>query len=172
MQYTKQFTYSAPAADVYAMIIDPAFQTRRSKVGKPEHAEVKVTPGPGDGATVSLVRRMKFDMHLPAFVQKKFGGVKFTLTETQVWPDSAGSATDRTGKLTASVQGYSGGAAGTLRLTETGGVTTVALNADVTVKIPLIGPKLEKVAAGMLDKLLARDQKIGSDWLAKNSKTA
>ncbi len=169
MQYTKQFTYAAPAADVYAMIVDPAFQTRRSKVGKPDSAEVKITPGPGDGATVSLVRKMKFDMHLPAFVRKKFGGVKFTLTETQVWPDSAGAPADRTGKLTANVQGYSGGAVGTLRLTESAGVTTVNLTADVTVKIPLVGSKLEKVAAGMLDKLLARDQKIGSDWLAKKT---
>jgi carbon monoxide dehydrogenase subunit G len=163
VQYKKEFTYNAPAADVYAMILDPAFQARRSKVGKPERADVSVVPGPGDGGTVTLVRVIA--LNLPAFI-KKIAGVRFTLTEVQKWPDSAGTAAQgRAGTLDATVKGYSGGAHGTLRLSETAGRTTVAVSVDITVKIRVIGGKIEQVAAGMLDKLLARDQKIGRDWL-------
>jgi hypothetical protein len=161
VRYTKTLTYPAPAATVYAMIIDPKFQTRRSKVGRPQHAEVNVVPGPGDGATVTLVRKMAID--LPAFV-KKVAKPTFTLTEVQTWPDAGGAAA-RTGTLRATVAGYSGGTTGTLRISEAGGSTTVAIDAEIVVKIPLLGSKIEKVAAGMLDKLLSRDQQIGAEYL-------
>jgi carbon monoxide dehydrogenase subunit G len=163
VQYKKEFTYDAPAADVYAMILDPKFQTRRSKVGKPERAEVSVVPGPGDGGTVTLVRVIA--LNLPAFI-KKIAGVRFTLTEVQKWPaGDSDPAQGRTGTLDATVKGYSGGAHGTLRLSESAGRTTVAVTVDINVKIRLIGGRIEQVAAGMLDKLLAREQKIGRDWL-------
>lgn len=163
VQYTKKLTYKAPVATVYAMIIDPGFQEKRSKVGRPQHAEVAVVPGVGDGATVTLTRKMAID--LPAFL-KKVAKPTFTLTEVQTWPDAAGDgAQGRTGTLRATVAGYSGGTTGTMKLSESTGVTTVDINADITVKIPLVGGKIEKVAAGMLDKLLSRDQKIGEDWL-------
>lgn len=161
MRYSKTLTYVAPAAAVYAMITDPKFQQRRSKVGRPQHAEVSVVPGPGDGATVTLVRKMAID--LPAFI-RKVAKPTFTLTEVQTWPD-AGGAGARAGSLRATVAGYSGGTTGTLRLTEAAGTTTVAIDADIVVKIPLLGPKIERVAAGMLDKLLSRDQQIGADYL-------
>lgn len=163
MRYQKTLTYEAPAADVYAMIIDPRFQTRRSKVGRPQHAEVSVVPGPGDGATVTLTRKMAID--LPAFI-KKVAKPTFTLTEVQTWPDAGpAGAQGRTGSLRATVAGYSGGTTGALRLAENAGVTTVTIDAEIAVKIPLVGSKIEKVAAGMLDKLLSRDQQIGRDYL-------
>lgn len=162
MRYQKTLTYQAAAADVYAMIIDHGFQTRRSKVGRPQHAEVTVAPGPGDGATVTLTRKMAID--LPAFV-KKFAKPTFTLTEIQTWPDAAGGGQGRAGTLRATVAGYSGGTTGTMKLSESGGTTTVVIDAEIAVKIPLVGSKIEKVAAGMLDKLLSRDQQIGQDWL-------
>jgi hypothetical protein len=161
VRYSKTLTYPAPAAAVYAMITDPKFQTRRSKVGRPQHAEVSVTPGPGDGATVTLVRKMAID--LPAFV-RKVAKPTFTLTEVQTWPDAAGAA-GRTGSLRATVAGYSGGTTGTMRISEANGSTTVLIEADIVVKIPLVGGKIEKVAAGMLDKLLSRDQQIGAAYL-------
>jgi hypothetical protein len=161
MRYQKTLTYPAPAADVYAMIIDREFQTRRSKVGRPQHAEVTVVPGAGDGATVTLTRKMAID--LPSFV-KKVAKPTFTLTEVQAWP-AAEKADGRTGTLRATVAGYSGGTTGTMRLAEAAGTTTVSIEADIVVKIPLLGAKIEKVAAGMLDKLLSRDQQIGTDWL-------
>ena len=52
-------------------------------------------------------------------------------------------ATAARARSTATVKGYSGGAHGTLRLTEAAGRTTVAVDVDITVKIRVIGGKIE-----------------------------
>ncbi len=169
MRYHYAMVYEAPADRVYAMLVDPAFQTKRAQAGQPEHSEVTVTPGPGDGATVNVTRRMAVD--LPGFI-RKFTGSKLTLNEVQQWRDSAGSPDPvRDGTLKASITNQPGGVDGTLRVDEVGGSTTVSVDAEIKVSVPLVGGKIERYVAGMLDKLLAHEQVIGREWLAGADQT-
>lgn len=164
MRYHHAMIYEAPAERVYAMLSDPTFQSRRAQAGQPEHAEATVVPGPGDGVTITVNRRMTVD--LPGFIAKLAGG-KVTLNEVQVWRDSGGSAEPvRDGTIHATMAGQPGGVLGTLRIDQAGQSTTVSLDAEISVKVPLVGGRIEKFVADMLDRLLAYEETLGREWLA------
>jgi hypothetical protein len=165
MRYQHTMTYDAPVAVVYKMLTDPAFQEQRAQWGRPVASDFSVTPGPGagDGVTIKVSRTLHIDP--PAFL-KALVGNNITILETQTWGDGA-DAVDRTGGLIVEIKGQPGGVNGTLHLTEDAGVTTVDVNAEVKVKVPLIGGKVENYVAGMLDKLLIKDAEIGRVWLAE-----
>jgi uncharacterized protein YndB with AHSA1/START domain len=161
--------YEAPAERVYRMLVDPTFQSRRAQAGQPEHAEATVVPGPGDGATITVNRRMAVD--LPGFIAKLAGG-KVTLNEVQVWRDSGGSTEPvRDGTIRATMAGQPGGVVGTLRIDEAGGSTTVSVDAEISVKVPLVGGRIERFVADMLDRLLAYEESVGREWLAAAEQT-
>jgi hypothetical protein len=164
MRYHHTMTYDAPAPAVFAMIIDPAFQAERCQAGDPVHAESSVEAGAGDGAIINVSRRMRIDP--PGFV-KKFTGDQLTIAEMQEWHDSGGSLAVRDGTLRVEVPGQPADVTGTLRLDEAGGSTTVTVDAEVKVHVPLFGSKVETYIAGILDKLLAKDAEIGTAWLAR-----
>lgn len=164
MRYHHAMIYEASAGRVYAMLTDPAFQAKRAQAGQPEHAEASVVAGPGDGASIDVTRRMAVD--LPGFIAKLAGG-KVTLHEVQVWRDSGGSSDPvRDGTIKATMAGQPGGVVGTLRIDEAGGSTTVSLDAEISVKVPLVGGRIERFVAEMLDRLLAYEETLGREWLA------
>lgn len=170
MQYRHEITYDAPAPAVYAMLLDPEFQDRRSRLGNPEHAEAVVSPGPGDGSTVTVTRRLAVD--LPGFVQRLTGRT-VTLDEELRWPDGAGADGARTGSLRAAIAGQPADVAGTLRVaTASSDRTVVTMAADITVRVPLVGGKIERFVAEMLDKLMRAEQDLGRRWLAAGGKSA
>jgi hypothetical protein len=165
MHYRHTMTYDALAPAVYAMLIDPAFQQRRAEWGRPVAAESSVTPGPGDGATIALSRTLNIDP--PTFL-KALVGNNITILESQAWADADGAA-ERTGTLNVEIKGQPGGVNGTLHMFSDGGKTTVDVDAEVKVKVPLIGGKVENYVAGMLDKLLTKDAQLGQAWLAERA---
>lgn len=154
--YSHTITWNAPIDRVYAMITDPAYQEKRSQAGSPLRAESSVTPS-GDGATISVFRLMAIDP--PGFL-KNFVGNSIGIQETQVWsgPDSA--------TILVEIQKQPGDVKGTIRLTESAGVTTVTIDAEIAVRVPLVGSKVEGYVAGILDKLLGHDDELGQAWLA------
>lgn len=54
----------------------------------------------------------------------------------------------------------------TQSLLSTGNTTSSTYAGEVTVSIPIIGRRVEQAAAGHIDKLLVRDQKLVNDLLA------
>lgn len=164
MRYSNAMTYDAPPAAVYAMLVDEAFQTQRARAGDPQFAEAVVTPGLGDGAEVHLRRVMEVD--LPGFISK-LSGRHVTLRERVVWPDGGGTTGGRAGSLTAAMEGQPGGVEGTLRITPVEAGTTVSLDAEISVRVPLVGGKIERYVAGLLDKLMRTEHELGTAWLAR-----
>jgi len=134
----------------------------RSSGRSPLAAESSVTPGPGDGAHIALTRTLSIDP--PSFLKALIGN-QITIIESQVWGDAGGTAT-RQGTLVVEIKGQPGGVNGTVQLTELDGKTTADVIAEVKVKVPLIGGKVESYVAGMLDKLLTKDAELGKTWLA------
>lgn len=164
MRYHHAMTYDAPAPVVFAMLTDPEFQEQRALAGNPLHAEASVEPGPGDGATVTVSRRMAIDP--PGFI-KKFTGDELTITEIQQWRDSAGSLVVRDGVLIVEVADQPADVQGVLRIDEAGEATTVTADAEIKVRVPLVGGKVESYIAGMLDKLLNHEEELGRAWLSE-----
>ncbi len=54
---------------------------------------------------------------------------------------------------------------GTLTLTESGGRTTETMEAEVKVKVPLIGGKLESLMADLVASGMDKEQTAGAAWL-------
>lgn len=166
MRYTHAVTYDAPPAAVYAMLVDEGFQVRRARAGNPEFARAVVTPGPGDGAEVCVRRQMVVD--LPGFVAKLTGG-RVTLAERVVWPDGGGTTGARTASLTATMDGQPGGVTGVLRIEPGTAGTTVTLDGEITARVPLVGGRVERYVAQMLDRLMRAEHELGKAWLADDA---
>ena len=157
--YSHTFTWNAPLDAVHAMWTDPAFQERRAQAGSPIRAEATVTRT-DRGAEISVFRLMRIDP--PGFL-KNFVGDSIGIQETQVWADPA------SGTLLVEIQKQPGDVRGNLRAVESGGVTTVTVDAEVSVRVPLLGGKVEGYVASILEGLLQHDAKLGSAWLAGQS---
>ena len=151
---TKQLTYDASAEAVTAMLDDQAF---REAVLERQHVTRGSATIDGDVVTIEQVRSSR---DLPSFIQK-FVGDDFVVVQTETWTSPT------TADMTLSLSGKPGGAAGTLTLTESGGTTTEVIDLDLSVRIPLIGGKIESLVAGLFREALDREHEIGVEWLAR-----
>lgn len=154
--YLHTITWDAPLDAVYAMITDPTYQERRAQAGSPIRAESSVTPHP-DGATISVLRLMRIDP--PGFI-KNFVGDSIGIQETQTWNGR------REASLLVEIQRQPGDVRGTIQLAESEGRTTVTVDAEVAVRVPLVGGKVEGYVAGILERLLNHDDELGRAWLS------
>jgi hypothetical protein len=152
---TKRLTYDATAEQVAAMLDDPAFREEVLERQKVLRGSVSIE---GDHVTVEQVRSAD---DIPSFA-KKFVGDEILIVQTEDWT----SPTAADVRLT--IPGKPGEAVGTLELVESGGTTTESVDLDLTVKIPLVGGKIEQLIAGIFSAALDVEQKVGREWLARS----
>jgi hypothetical protein len=153
-QYTS--SYDAPAEDVFAMLTDPAW---REKVGKAQgvvSSDVTVTPE-GDGCRV-VIDQVQNTAGLPA-IAKKIAGETTRALVTEVWASPAG------GTIEILAPGKPTRAVGTVRLESDGSTTRHVTDLEVTVKVPLLGGKLEQVMADNIGRGLDVERAVGVAWL-------
>ncbi len=151
---TKLLTYDATAESVAAMLDDQEF--REAVLEKQRVVRGSVTID-GDVVTVEQVRSAD---DIPSFA-RKFVGDEILIVQTETWtsPTSA--------DVRLAIPGKPGEAVGTLELVESGGTTTETIDLDLTVKIPLVGGKIEQLIAGIFSAALDAEQKVGREWLAR-----
>ena len=156
MKLRHSITYEATAAEVYAMLADPEFRRRSAAAMGVVSADVTITPS-GDGMSV-LIDQVQPTAGVPGFA-KKFAGETTRAIQREQWssPTAATIVIETPGKPT-SIHG-------TLSLTESGGVTTETMDAEVKVKVPLIGGKLESVMAGLVAQGMDHEHDAGVAWL-------
>ena len=151
---TKQLTYDAPAEAVAAMLDDQAFREAVLERQKVVRGSAVVE---GDLVTIEQVRSGD---DLPSFA-RKFVGDEILIVQTEDWT----SPTSADVRLT--IPGKPGEAVGTLELVEAGGTTTESVELDLTVKIPLVGGKIEQLIAGIVSAALDVEQEVGREWLSR-----
>jgi len=167
MNFSHVMTYDAAVPTVYTMLTDPAFQAARAQAGKPVQAESSVVTGPDGGAVITLHRVVA--VRLPGLLQQMTGD-KADITEIQTWHPAPADAGVREGRLQVNLAGHSGGVDGVLRLDGEAAVTTLTVQADIKVRMPLVGGKIENFIAEMLTKFLNSDQEVGRAWLSDRSR--
>ncbi|MCW2738903.1 DUF2505 domain-containing protein [Nocardioides sp.] len=151
---SKQLTYDAPAEAVTAMLDDPAFREAVLARQKVLRGTVDID---GDVATIEQVRS---GADIPS-AARKFVGDEIVIVQTETWtsPTSA--------KIELAIPGKPGEAVGTLQLTEAGGTTTETVDLAVSVRIPLVGGKIEAMIADMVEHALDKEHEVGVEWLAR-----
>ena len=159
MKFQHTSTYDAPAAEVFAMITDPAW---REKVGAAQNvvsSTVTVTPDGPDGTGSRIaIDQVQNTAGLPA-IAKKIAGDTTRALVTEVW------SSPTTGTIEILAPGKPTKATGTVSLVSDGSSTHHVTDLEVTVKVPLVGGKLEKLMADNIGKGLEIEQIVGTGWL-------
>lgn len=156
MRYEHVLRYDAPPADVHAMLADPAFREAVCAAQQVNSSTVSVE-GTGDAMTVVVEQRRPSE-GIPSFA-KKIVGDEIHVVQRETWTDSSG------GEFEVTIPGKPGQLAGRVTLAPDGAGTVETVAGDLTVKIPLVGGKLESLIAEMLDVALQTEQRVGRDWL-------
>lgn len=151
---TKQLTYDASAEAVSAMLDDRAFREAVLERQRVARGSVDID---GDDVTIEQVRSAD---DLPSFARKLVGD-EIVVVQKETWT----SAT--TADVMLSIPGKPGEAVGSLTLTESGGTTTEAIDLVLSVRIPLVGGKIESLIAGLFRDALDREHEVGVEWLAR-----
>jgi uncharacterized protein YndB with AHSA1/START domain len=151
---TKKLTYDAPAEAVTAMLDDPAFREEVLARQRVLRGSVEID---GDVVRIEQVRSAR---DVPSFA-RKFVGDEIVIVQTETWtsPTSA--------DVGLAIPGKPGEASGTMTLTESGGTTTESIDLDLSVRIPLVGGKIEAMIAGMFRDALDKEHQVGVEWLAR-----
>ncbi|WGX95155.1 DUF2505 domain-containing protein [Nocardioides sp. L-11A] len=156
MRHSRELPYDAAPEEVFAMLADPAF---REKVGAAQEVvsiDVTVTPA-GSGFTL-VSDQVQNTAGLPA-IAKKIAGDTTRAVVREEWADAC------SGTIEITAPGKPTRAVGTIRLTPTGAGTTYVQELEVTVKVPLVAGKLEKLMADNIDAGLTVEHAVGVAWL-------
>ncbi|WP_026425846.1 DUF2505 domain-containing protein [Actinokineospora inagensis] len=145
--------FSAPAATVHARLVDRAFlESRLHAVGGKEATLVdhQVTP---DGTVRYRLRQTISATDLPSAVRSLIKG-DLVVDRTESWqPDGPAFA----GTTRATVSGIPGEVTGRYALTDSPSGSHLRTTAEVKVRIPLIGGKIESVIAERVHALLTTE---------------
>jgi hypothetical protein len=150
----KELAYDASPDAVAAMLADVAF---REEVLARQHVLRGSATVEGDTVVVEQVQSAA---SLPSFA-RKFVGDEIVIVQTERW----GSTTAADLHLT--IPGKPGDITGDVTLSPAGAGTVEVVDLTVKVSIPLVGGKIEKLVADMIEKALAKEHQVGQEWLAR-----
>ncbi|MFF0817269.1 DUF2505 domain-containing protein [Rhodococcus sp. NPDC003318] len=157
-------SYPQPVAQVHAALTAERYwRDRIAEVGGSGARIDRLDVGDGTVA-VELRQAIPAD-HLPSIVTKIRPG-DLVITRTEDWGRLDGDTA--TGTFTAHVEGMPGELTGTLTLTADGSGSTVTLDGQVQVGLPLIGGKIESVIADQITELLDHEDEFTARWLTEN----
>lgn len=156
MQVSHSAVYEAPLDDVYAVLTDPAFREFAARRAGVLEVTVDVQQQ-GDGHAVRL-EQVQPVQGVPGFA-RKFAGETTDVVVAEEWssPRSATLVVDTPGKPTR--------VEGSHTLSESGGRTTHKVDGRVTVSVPLIGSKLEKVMGDLFVRGREQESRAVQEWL-------
>jgi hypothetical protein len=150
-----------PAEKVFAAMSDEEYlRARLRELGGPgsELLEHEATP---EGVRYRLKQGLS-ERDLPPVVSKVMNGdlaIQRLETLRRTAPGSY------TGDVDVKIAGAPASAAGTMTLTDDGNGSLFAVRADVEVKVPLIGGKIEEIVAEQVRRLLEAETDFTADWL-------
>lgn len=151
-----ELVYDAPLSQVFAMLADPAF---RERVIAAQRGEGSATVEATDDATTVVIDQHLAVRRVPSYATK-FVGDRINIVQREEW------TSDHVADLHVSIPGKPGHVEGTMTLTETDGRTVQRIEAEVSVRIPLVGGKIEPLIAEVLVKALSAEEQVGRDYLS------
>jgi hypothetical protein len=158
MRFTHTMTHPAPLAEVGAMLDDPAY---RDEVIAAQGSVRGTATFEQDGDTVVVVLdQVQPADGLPGFA-KKFVGVEINIVQREEW-----TSVDHA-DLHVTIPGKPGQMVGGIELTEDGGTTTETVDVEITVNIPLVGGRIEKLIGDMLRKALVAEEQVARSYLSR-----
>jgi len=162
MKISATLDYAATPHEVFAMLADEAFQTRKCEATGALNHTVSIS-AQGDRTVIVSSRDLPTD-DFPAFV-KGLVGDTLAITETQDWGPPGTDGT-RQGTLTIDIAGAPIDLDGTLSLAAAGHGSVESVQGDLKARIPMFGGQIEKAAAPAIESAINIEREIGQAWLA------
>lgn len=153
---TFDITYDAPLPTVTAMLADQSF---REQVCAAQHAISRTVSISGIPGTVDIAYTQE-TAGVPSFA-KKFVGNTISIKQHETWSTPNAATLDIDAGVPIAV------VKGSVALDARGSQTLQTFTLQVTVKVPLVGGKLEALIADMLRKALTKEQVVGKTYLAR-----
>ncbi len=150
--------YAADPDTVYAMLVDPAYRVRVCEAMGVLSQEVSVEPA-GEGHLVRIDQEQP-TAGVPSFA-RKFAGETTRAVQVETWQ----AASPRRAALTIETPGKPTRTEGSLTLGPHADGAVVTLEADLTVTVPLIGGRLEKLMADLFRAGRETEHAVGVAWL-------
>lgn len=156
MEIRTSLDFPADPQTVFAMLIEPGFLEEVAAEAGARRIRVSV-----DGTRTTSQRVLDAPAHA-----EKFTGPDLTIVEERVWgpvrPDGGRRAT-----LTLTIPDQPITMTGTVDLLPGGAGTVVAVNGDLVIKIPLLGKKLESMAAPAIHDGIRAEERVGRRRLGR-----
>lgn len=150
---SRDLAYDASVEDVHDMLHTVEF---REQVLADQHV---LRGGAGVDGEVVTVDRVQSAEKLPAFAVKVIGR-EIEIVQVETWTSVDHADVEIT------IPGKPGEIRGTIDLLERDGGTLERIALTVSVRIPLVGGKVEAIVEEMLEKALDREHQTGTRWLA------
>ena len=154
--------FQADPATVMTMLRDPEYVRRKGERTGAFDITVEVAEAPDGSAVITCTRSMPAEV--PSYAAP-FVGDTITITETQAWGPAAADGS-RTADVTVdfnSPLAYRG----TIELVASADGSIARNTGEFKASVPFVGGKVEKVAAEMTQKYLAKEATVGAEWLAR-----
>lgn len=153
MKLTHSVRYDAAPADVYAMLMDPAF---REKAARSQGLLALAVTIEGDSVRLDMEQPTT---DLPGFA-RKIVGESSKVVQAESWRGSD------TADFSITMPPLPGGVTGTRVLRSDGDGTLDTFDGEAQIKIPLVGGKLEKLIGSKVKDGWDNEHGVGTAWLA------
>ncbi len=166
---SRQFDYRAmpphPAAAVFAAMVDAdCLRARLAALGG-RNAALLEHEADADSARFR-VRHGLDPSDMPQAI-RSFMPSDFVIHRLETWRRSAEG--HYTGMADVDVPGTPASASGQMGLRDTRGGSELRINTDVTVRVPLLGSRIEGSVGEQILKLLDRETAFTLDWMSRNA---
>ncbi|MBK7722832.1 MAG: DUF2505 domain-containing protein [Austwickia sp.] len=165
MDMNDTIDYAASVEDVFTMLTDEEFQSRKCIETKAVRHEVKIYDR--GGSTVIDTRRAVPTDRFPDFARAIVGRT-ITIVQQDTWHAASADGT-RTGTIHVTVEGVPIWLKGTLRLSSTAAGTHEIIRGTLHASVPLVGSKLERAAMPALEAAVNAEERVGVTWLAERA---
>lgn len=160
MKLTERYEYPASPEQVFGLVSDQTFREQSCERQGARDYTVTVEEQ-GSKTVVTIVRTMESDM--PDFI-KKLTGDSVTVTQVEKWGPADASG-GRTADVSVDIHGQPARMTGTSTIAGTASSTTMSLDGDVKVSLPLIGRRIEPEVAKAISASLRDEVEFGKTQL-------
>jgi uncharacterized protein YndB with AHSA1/START domain len=158
MRFRAELTYDAPPDAVHAMLADPEFRHQVCADQQVVSAEVSIIPrDPGMSVEIDQIQPTQ---GVPSFAKSVIGATSRAI-QVEEWAD------DRSATLDIRTPGKPATMRGTITLLPRGSGTTEVVELDVRTSVPLIGGRLERLFADLVQRSITSEEQTGRAWLAR-----
>ena len=164
MRKTITITYPASPARTAQMLADPAYQEER--VGRAGLNDASVDVAQRGQGFVSTISGTIQPSQLPSVASRLVrSAVSFTVAESGDEPKDDGS---RSGGYDVTIKNAPVKVSATSTMSPAGEATTVTVDVDLKVTVPLVGKTIEEKAMGMVGRVVADEERRAAAWLAEH----